>query len=119
MTNEAWLAGQLMTDIPLADVADAFRRAGLDAYYHRNPHGDEELAVDGAGDADCLLQREAPSEYRVADAGGERGALEDMARAMSTVLTGMRIVHQLELCNVDDRERFAYLDYGWPVSESG
>jgi hypothetical protein len=116
MSTEASLAGQILTDVSLADLANAFRRAGLDAHYHQNPHGDEEVFVNGAGDADadCLLQPETPGEYLVADAGGERGAVEEMARAMSTVLTGMRIVHQLELYNMDDRERFAYLDYGWP-----
>jgi hypothetical protein len=116
MTNEASLAGQFMTDVPLADVADAFRRAGLDAHYHKNPQGHEEVFVNGAGDADCLLEPDTPSEYLVADAGGERGPLEEMARAMSTVLTGMRIIHRLELYNVDDGEMFAYLHYGWPLS---
>jgi hypothetical protein len=37
MTNEASLAGQIMTDVPLADVADAFRRAGLDTHGFREP----------------------------------------------------------------------------------
>jgi hypothetical protein len=114
MTDQASLAGQFMTDVPLADVADAFRRAGLGAHYHQNPRGDEEVHVNGAGDADCLLQPDTPSEYLVADAGGERGALEEMARTMSTVLTGMRIIHRLELYGLD-QEMFAYLNHGWPL----
>lgn len=116
MTDEASLAGQILTDVSLAELADAFRRAGLDAHYHRNPHGDEEVFVNGAGDADadCLLQTYTPGEYLVVDSGGERGALEEMARTMSTVLTGMRIIHRLELYG-DDREMFAYLHHGWPL----
>ena len=115
MTDEASLAGQLMTDVPLADVADAFRRAGLEAHYHANPHGDVEVHVDGAGDADCLLEPGNPGEYLVCDAGGERAAPEGMARTMSTVLTTMGIRHRLELLNADDREMFAYLHHGWPL----
>ena len=115
MTNEAYLAGQLLTDVPLADVADAFRRAGLEAHYHANPHGDVEVHVDGAGDADCLLGSGDPGEYLALDSGGERAALEEMARTMSAVLTTMGIRHRLELLNADDREMFAYLHHGWPL----
>jgi hypothetical protein len=114
MTDEAYLAGQLLTDVSLADLADAFRRAGLEVDYHENPHGDVEVRVNGAGDADCLVYRGDPGEYMVEDAGGERAALEEMARTMSTVLTGMRIIHRLELHNGVDREMFAYLHHGWP-----
>jgi oxalate decarboxylase/phosphoglucose isomerase-like protein (cupin superfamily) len=114
MTDDASLAGQVMTDVPLADVADAFRRAGLDAHYHANPHGGEEVCVD-TGDADCLVEPRDPGEYLVCDAGGERAALEEMARTMSAVLTGMGIRHRLELYDEDDREMFAYLHHAWPL----
>lgn len=116
MTIQASLAGQVLTGVPLADLADAFRRAGLDAHYHRNPGGHEEVRVNGAGDADCLLERGDPGEYLVCDAGGERGAVQDMARTLSAVLTGMGVRHRLELLNEDDREMFAYLHHGWPLS---
>ncbi len=115
MTDNASLAGKLLTDVSLADLADAFRRAGLEAHYHANPHGDVEVHVDGAGDADCLLGPGDPGEYLVLDSGGERAALEEMARTMSTVLTGMRIIHGLELHDRVDREMFAYLHHGWPL----
>lgn len=115
MTDDAYLGGQMMADVPLADLADAFRRAGLDADYHANPHGDEEVFVDGAGDADCLLMPEHPGEYWVCDSGGERAGLEEMARTMSAVLTGMGIRHRLELYDRADHEMFAYLHHGWPL----
>lgn len=115
MNHEASLAGQMITNVPLADLADAFRRAGLDAHYHANPFGDEEVPVAGAGDADCLLERVRPGEYLVVDSGGERTALEEMARAMSAALSGMAIRHRLELYDRDDREMFAYLHHRWPL----
>jgi hypothetical protein len=116
MTNEASLAGQIVTDVPLADVADALRRAGLDAHYHANPQGGEEVRVAGADDADCLVEPGNPGEYLVCDAGGEREALQDMARTLSAALTGMGIRHRLELYDEDDRRMFAYFHHGWPLS---
>jgi|GEM_PF-4372629 len=113
MTNEASLAGQLMTDVPLARVADAFRRAGLDTHYHANPRGGVEVRVNGAGDADCLVEPGDPGEYLVCDAGGESEMVEEMARTMSAVLTGMGIRHRLELYE-DERRMFAYLHHDWP-----
>lgn len=114
MTDEASLAGKMMTDVPLADVADALRRAGLEAYYHANPFGDEEMPVGSAGDADCLVERVGPGEYRVADSGGERAEVEDMARTMSAVLATMAIRHWLEVYD-DKHGMFACLHYGWPL----
>ena len=115
MTNEASLAGQIMTDVPLAYVADAFRRAGLDTYYHENPHGGVEVRVSGAGNADYLVEPGDPGEYLVCDAGGERGAVEDMARTLSATLTEMGIRHRLELYD-EDHDMFAYHHHDWPLS---
>ena len=105
----------IMTGVPLADVADAFRRAGLDTYYHENPHGDVEVHVNGAGDADCLLVPLRPGEYLVCDSGGERDTVEDMARTLSATLTGMGIRHELEVFDAD-HQVLLDLHFEFPVS---
>jgi hypothetical protein len=118
MTNErsdASLAGQILTDLPLVELFHAFRRAGLDAHYHVAPHGAADVRVNGAGDAGCLVEDGDPGEYLVCDAGGERGALAEMARTMSAALAGMGVRHRLELYDGDDAEMFLYLHLGWPL----
>jgi hypothetical protein len=52
------------------------------------------------------------------DAGGERAALEGMARTISAVLATLGIHHRLELYDEDDREMFAYLHHGWPLDQA-
>ncbi len=95
----ALLFGQARTDLPPDGLADALRRAGLDARCRESAHreGGAYVRVDGPGSADCSLERGDPGEYLVHDAGGERGPLEDLARALSAALAALGIRHRLEL----------------------
>ena len=113
--SEALIFGQALTGLPPADLADALRRAGLDARCRESAHreGGAYVRVDGPGAADCSLERGDPGEYLVHDAGGPRGALEALARALSAALAGLGIRHRLELYGEGDPLE-PYLQLGWP-----
>jgi hypothetical protein len=113
--SESGLAGQVMTDLTPAELAPAFRRAGLDARFVESTYKGASARLLGVGEADCSLQRGDPGEYLVLDAGGERGALADLARALSATLTGMGIRHRLELYDAD-HQMVLYLHFEFPLS---
>ena len=102
--SEALLFGQALTDLLPNDLADALRRAGLDARYRESAHrfGGAYVRVDGPGGVDCSLERGEPGEYLVHDAGGERQALEALASALSAALAKLGVRHRLELYDDGD-----------------
>lgn len=112
---EAGLAGQVMTDVAPTELASALRRAGLYARLVEATFKGASVRLRGAGDADCSLQRASPGEYLVLDAGGEQGALENLARALSATLAEMSIRHRLELYDEDHR-MVLYLHLGFQRS---
>ena len=97
-STAALLFGHAASDLPPRELADALRRAGLDAHYRESANrvGGEYVRIQGADDADCSLERDQPGEYLVHDAAGERASLEAMARALSAALAELRIPHRLE-----------------------
>lgn len=115
--SEALLFGQARSDLPPDGLADALRRAGLDARCRESAHreGGAYGRLDGPGDADCALERGAPGEYLAHDAGGPLHALEGLARALSAALAGLGIRHRLELYGEGD-PREPCLQLGWPLS---
>ena len=113
--SEAGLAGQVMTDLTPAKLAPALQRAGLYATLKESRGEGASVWLDGVGDADCSIQPCEPGEYLVCDAGGERGALEDLTRALSAALAGMGIRHRLELYD-ESHQMVVYLHLDWPLS---
>jgi hypothetical protein len=115
--SDARLFGQALTDLPPAALADALRRAGLDARYRESAHrvGGAYVRVDGPGGADCSLERGEPGEYLVHDAGGEREPLEALARALSAALAKLGVRHRLELYDDGDPSGASPL-HRWPAS---
>jgi hypothetical protein len=115
MTEQAGLGGQVMTDLTPAQLTPALRRAGLDATFTESRGDGAYVWLDGVGDADCAIMPYKPGVYLVCDAGGERGALEDLARTLSAALAAMGIRHGLALFD-EARQMFAYLHLDWPLS---
>jgi hypothetical protein len=101
---DALLFGQALTNLLPDGLATALRRAGLNARYRESAHrfGGAYVRVDGPGGADCSLERGEPGEYLVHDAGGEREALESLARALSAALAKLGVRHRLELYDDGD-----------------
>lgn len=114
---EARLFGQALTNLLPDDLATALRRTGLDARYRESAHrfGGAYVRVDGPGGADCSLERGGPGEYLVHDAAGERGALEALARALSTALGKLGVRHRLELYDDGDSSD-AGPRHRWPAA---
>jgi hypothetical protein len=112
------LAGQVMTSLTPAELTPALRSAGLRATLTESRGEGPSVWLDAVGDADCSIQPYEPGEYLVCDAGGELGALDDLARSLSAALTGMGIRHRLEVYD-EDHDMSSYLHHDWPLSDPG
>lgn len=117
---EARLFGQVHGTLPPSALAEALRRAGLDAHCRASSlfDGGEYVRVRASGDAHAALERTGPGAYLVHDAAGDPAAMAGLARALAAALTALDLPHRLELytgTDADEDAPAAYHAHRWPA----
>jgi sarcosine oxidase gamma subunit len=117
--REARLFGEVRTDLPVRALADALQSHGLDARRRESSlftGGEYVRILPDDVDVDASLERVAPGEYLVQDAGGDPAAMAALARALTDALTALDLTHRLELyAEADENALTAYHAHRWPA----
>jgi hypothetical protein len=111
--EDATLVGQVITSLPVSELAAEFGMGGLDARVRESSHytGGEYIRVyDGD---DFTLERIRNSEYLVRGVDDSLAKLIDIASRVSGRLIELRIRHRFELY-APPKKLMHYLHFGWP-----
>lgn len=119
-TTDVLMFGGAVTDLPMAALADALRRAGIPAEVRESSlfTGGRYVRAVTASDVDCSFERIEPAEYLVRGDADRLGQLEPFARALSAALTEAGVRHRLEVY-AEDESLAAYLHHQWPQDSAG
>ncbi|HYW11235.1 MAG TPA: hypothetical protein VE871_04740 [Longimicrobium sp.] len=114
-TTDVLMFGGAVTELPLAALADALRRAGIPAEVRESSlfTGGGYIRAGTASGVNCSFEHIEPTEYLVRGDADRLVELESYARALSAALTRAGVRHRLEVYG-EDESLAVYLHHAWP-----